>query len=180
MSSARTVLVGVTGSIAAYKACEIVSCLKKASLDVQVVMTKEALEFVRPLTFQTLSQNEVVSDMFTPPDTWNPRHTSLADKANLIVIAPATACVIAKLAAGICDDILTCTVYAAKAPVLIAPAMHTNMYNHPVTQENIAKLKKAGYHFIAPVKGHLACGCEGIGHIADVKEIVTEAQRLLK
>jgi len=178
--SANTVLLGVTGSIAAYKACEIISLLKKASVDVRVLLTKEAREFVTPLTFQTLSQNEVVSDMFELPEEWNPRHTSLAERCGLVLIAPATANVIGKLASGICDDILTCTVYATKAPVLIAPAMHVNMYEHPITQANIAKLKKLGYRFAGPVKGRLACGCDGLGHIADVNDIVSQAKRLLK
>lgn len=180
MKTARTVLVGVTGSIAAYKACEIIRLLKKDGLDVRVLLTKEAGAFVTPLTFQTLSQNEVVSDMFELPEEWNPRHTSLADKAGLVLIAPATANIIGKLASGICDDILTCTVFATKAPVLIAPAMHASMYDHPVTQGNIARLKKIGYRFVGPVKGKLACGQEGLGHIADVADIVAEAKRLLR
>lgn len=180
MKTAGTVVVGVTGSIAAYKACEIIRLLKKGGLEVQVLLTKEAGAFVTPLTFQTLSQNEVVSDMFELPEEWNPRHTSLADKADLVLIAPATANIIGKLASGICDDILTCTVFATKAPVLIAPAMHESMYAHPVTRENIARLSKIGYRFVGPVKGKLACGYEGLGHIADVDDIVAEAKRLLK
>jgi phosphopantothenoylcysteine decarboxylase/phosphopantothenate--cysteine ligase len=176
---AKTVVLGVTGSIAAYKACEVARSLRKAGVDVHVVMTAEALEFVKPLTFQTLSANKVTTDMFEPPDEWNPRHTALADKADLILIAPATANVIAKLATGICDDMLTCTVYASDAPVLIAPAMNEKMYEHPITQGNIEKLRKAGYRFIGPVKGMLACGHEAMGHIADVKDIVGQAKRLL-
>ncbi len=174
------VILGVTGSIAAYKACEIVSALRKDGIAVDCVMTKEALEFVTPLTFQTLSGSKVTTDMFETPDEWNPLHTSLAGKAGLVLIAPATANVIGKLAAGICDDILTCVVFATKAPVLIAPAMNVHMYKHKVVQENIAKLKSIGYKFIGPVKGHLACGCDDIGHIAPVKDIVAEAKRLLR
>jgi len=173
------VILGVTGSIAAYKACEIVSALRKKDIGVDVVMTKEAEEFVTPLTFQTLSGNKVTTGIFEIPDEWNPVHTSLAAKANLVLIAPATANIIGKLAAGICDDILTCIIFAAKAPVLIAPAMNVHMYNHRIVQENIAKLKSIGYKFIGPVKGHLACGCEDMGHIAQVENIVAEAKKLL-
>ena len=181
MSAARkTVIVGITASIAAYKACEIVNLLQKNSFDVRVIMTKDALEFVTPLTLQTLSGNKVLTDIFEPPDKWSPVHTSLADSASLILIAPATANVIGKLANGICDDLLTCVVYASGAPVLIAPAMNENMYNHKVVMANIAKLEKIGYAFVGPVKGRLACGHEDIGHIADVGTIVKEAKRLLK
>ncbi len=180
MKQDKTVILGVTGSIAAYKACEIVSLLKKERFDVQVLLTKEALEFVTALTFQTISRNKVVTDLFELPEDWSPRHTSLADKADLILIAPATANVIGKLAAGICDDILTCSVFASKAPVLIAPAMNEKMYSHPITQANIARLKKIGYRFVGPIRGRLACGHEDMGHIADVKDIADEAKRLLK
>jgi phosphopantothenoylcysteine decarboxylase/phosphopantothenate--cysteine ligase len=176
----KTVILGVTGSIAAYKACELVSLLKKEAIDVRVILTKEAAEFITPLTFQTISQNKTITGMFESPEEWNPRHISLADKANLVLIAPATANVIGKLAAGICDDMLTCTTFATKAPVLIAPAMNDKMYKHPVTQANIARLKKIGYHFIGPVKGRLACGCDGMGHIADIADIVSHAKRLLR
>ncbi|MCX5666452.1 MAG: hypothetical protein NT036_05375 [Candidatus Omnitrophica bacterium] len=181
MSQARkTVIVGVTASIAAYKACEIVNLLRKDSFDVKVIVTKDALEFVTPLTLQTLSGNKVLTDIFAPPDEWAPVHTSLADSASLILIAPATANVIGKLANGICDDLLTCVVYASKAPVLIAPAMNENMYNHKVVMTNIAKLEKIGYSFVGPVKGHLACGHDAIGHIAPVQEIIKEVKKLIK
>ena len=176
----KTIILGVTGSIAAYKACDIINLLRKDGFDVQVLLTKEAGEFVSMLTLQTLSQNKVITDMFESPDKWNPVHTSLAVKASLILIAPATANVIAKLANGICDDILTCTIFAAEAPVLIAPAMNDKMYKHPITQDNIAKLEKIGYHFIGPIKGRLACGCEAVGHISDSVDIVAEAKRLIK
>ena len=176
----KTVILGVTGSIAAYKACDIVSALKKESVDVHVILTKEGKEFITPLTLQTLSGNKVIMDMFELPDEWNPVHTSLADRADLILIAPATAAIIGKLACGICDDIMSCAVFATKAPILIAPAMNNNMYRHKIVQENIAKLKSIGYKFVGPIKGHLACGCEDIGHIAGTKDIVDEAKRLLK
>ena len=181
MSTApKTVIVGVTASIAAYKACEIVNLLRKDAFDVRVVLTKDASEFVTPLTMQTLSGNKVLADMFELPEKLNPVHTSLADSASLILIAPATANVIGKLANGICDDLLTCVAYASKAPVLIAPAMNENMYNHKIVAENIAKLKKIGYLFIGPTKGHVACGNDAIGHIAPVPEIIKEVKKILK
>ena len=174
----RSIILGVTGSIAAYKACEIICILTRSDIDVRVILTKEGREFITPLTLQTLSRNKIFTDMFEPLTDWDPVHTSLADRAGCILIAPATANVIAKLAGGICDDLLTCVVFAAKAPVLIAPAMNEKMYKHEITQSNIAKLKKIGYKFIGPVKGRLACGCVEIGHLADVKEIADEAKRL--
>lgn len=176
----KTIMLGVTGSIASYKACEIINLLKKIGADVQVLVTKEAVEFITPLTLQTLSKNKVISDMFELPNEWNPLHTALAEKADLILIAPATANIIGKLANGICDDILTCVAYASDAPVLIAPAMNDKMYKHKIVQDNIAKLKKIGYKFIGPVKGNLACGYDAIGHLAEVEEIASEAKRLLK
>lgn len=178
--TAKPILLGVTGSIAAYKACEIITALRKDSFDVTVLLTREGKEFITPLTMQTLSGNKVFIDMFELPDRWNPVHTSLADRAGLILIAPASANIIGKLASGICDDILTCTIFATKAPVLIAPAMNEKMYKHKIVQGNIEKLKEAGYRFIGPVKGRLACGHEDIGHLAFVADIVNEAKRLLK
>ena len=179
-TSVKTVIVGVTASIAAYKACEIVNLLRKNSFDVRVILTKDALEFVTPLTLQTLSGNKVLTDMFEPPDRWSPVHTSLADSASLVLIAPATANVIGKLANGICDDLLTCVTYASRSPVLIAPAMNENMYNHKVVMGNIAKLEKIGYAFVGPVKGHLACGHDAIGHIAPVPEIIKEVKKMIQ
>ena len=181
MSAApKTVIVGVTASIAAYKACEIVNLLRKDAFDVKVILTKDALEFVTPLTLQTLSGNKVLVDMFEPAERWEPVHTSLADSASLILIAPATANVIGKLANGTCDDLLTCVTYASKAPVLIAPAMNENMYNHKMVAANIAKLEKIGYAFIGPVKGRLACGHDAIGHIAPVPEIIKAVKKMLQ
>ena len=179
-SAGKTVIVGITGSIAAYKACEIVNILKNDAFDVRVILTKEGREFITPLTLQTLSGNKVLTDMFELPDVWNPIHTSLADSASLVLIAPATENVIGKLSGGLCDDLLTCVVYATKAPVLIAPAMNEKMYDHKVVQENVARLKKIGYSFVGPVKGRLACGHEAIGHIAEVSDIVKEVKKLLK
>jgi phosphopantothenoylcysteine decarboxylase/phosphopantothenate--cysteine ligase len=180
IKKAKSVILGITGGIAAYKACELISILKKGSFDVTVLLTKEAEEFVTPLTFQTLSGNKVYRDLFALPDEWNPVHTSLADKADLVVIAPATANIIGKLASGICDDILTCTIFATKAPVLIAPAMNEKMYEHKITQANIDKLKAIGYRFTGPIKGHLACGHEAMGHIAEPREILKAINKILK
>lgn len=180
ISNPKTIIVGVTGSIAAYKACEIVSALRKASFDTKVILTKEGAQFITPLTLQTLAGNKVFTELFELPNTWDPVHTSLADSASLVLIAPATASIIGKLAGGICDDLLTCVVYATNAPVLIAPAMNEKMYNHKILQDNITKLKKTGYSFVGPVKGHLACGHDAIGHIAETSDIVKEAKRLFK
>ena len=180
MAKILTVILGVTGSIASYRACEIINALVKGQADVRVLLTKEAKEFITPLTLQTLSRNKVIEDMFALPEKRDPVHTALAEKADLVLIAPATANIIGKLASGICDDILTCVVFATEAPVLIAPAMNEKMYRHKIVQENISKLKGIGYKFVGPIKGRLACGHEDIGHIADTKDIVTEAKRLLR
>ncbi len=176
----RSIILGISGSIAAYKACDITNIFVKEGFDVFVILTKEGKEFITPLTLQTLSKNKVMTDMFEVPSEWNPVHTSLAEKAGLVLIAPATANVIGKLAGGICDDLLTCVVYATKAPVLIAPAMNGHMYKNKIVQENIEKLKKLGYRFIGPIKGRLACGYEDIGHLAEPIDIVKEAKRILK
>ena len=180
MKKAGPVILGVTGSIAAYRACDIISALRKESIDVQVILTKEAAEFITPLSVQTLSCNKVITEMFAMPEKWEPIHTSIADKAALILIAPATANTIGKLANGICDDILTCVTYATKAPVLIAPAMNEKMYRHEIVQANIAKLKTIGYKFVGPIKGRLACGHEDIGHIAETSDIVKEVKKILR
>lgn len=181
MNKARPfVIVGVTGSIAAYKACEIISLLNREGIETQAILTEAACKFITPLSLQTLSHNKVLTDMFELPEEWDPIHTSLADKADAILIVPATAKLIGKLAGGICDDLLTCVVYATKAPVLIAPAMNDRMYNHPITRENIAKLKKIGYKFIGPAKGRLACGRDAVGCLADTREIAREVKRLAK
>lgn len=174
------VVLGVTGSIAAYKACGIASLLTKADIGVQAILTEEAHAFVTPLTMQTVSRNRVLSDMFELPEEWDPCHIALAERADAILIAPATAAIIGKLAGGVCDDLLTCVVYASKAPVLIAPAMNDAMYAHRIVQDNIAKLKKTGYRFIGPAAGRLACGRDAIGRLADEADIVAALKRLLK
>lgn len=180
MKDKKLVVLGVTGSIAAYKACELAGLLKKEGFEVQVLLTENAKEFITPLTLTTISGNKAISGMFETPEEWDPVHISIADRAAIVLIAPATASVIGKLASGICDDILTCVTYATKAPVLIAPAMNTNMYRHPITQENISKLKKAGYNFIGPCEGKLACGAEGLGRLEQPAGIVKAVKRLAK
>lgn len=176
----KEIIVGITGSVAAYKACDVISGLRQIGHNTTVVMTKEAAEFITPLLLGYLSSNTVYTDMFEAPEAWSPEHISLADKASLILIAPATANIIAKIANGICDDLLTCIVMATKAPVLIAPAMNSNMYAHKATQDNIKRLKLFGYKFIGPAEGRLACGTTGLGHIASTEEIVKEALASLR
>ena len=180
MARKKEIILGVTGSIAAYRSCEIANELRKLKYNVTAVMTKEACEFISPLSLQALSGNQVHTDMFAVPEVWNPVHTSLADRADLVLIAPATANVIGKLANGICDDLLSCVVLATKAKVLLAPAMNEKMYAHKAVQENIEKLNKIGYKFVGPIKGHLVCGHKGIGHIADTAEIVKEVKRFVR
>lgn len=170
---AKTVVLGVTGGIAVYKALDLVSRLKKKNLDVHVIMTKSATEFVTPLSFQSLSQNMVVYDMFAEPKAFEIQHISLAQKADLLVVVPATANIIGKVANGIADDMLSTTIMATKAPVVFATAMNCNMYNNPILQDNIGKLEKLGYDFINPIKGRLVCGDEGIGKLEDT-EIIAE------
>ena len=172
MLNNKTIIIGVTGGIAAYKACDVVSKLRKLGASVHVIMTKAACKFVAPLTFQTLSNHFVISDMFAEPKTWEIEHISLAKKADLMLIVPATANVIGKIASGIADDMLTTTVMASRSPVMIAPAMNTGMYRNPIVQGNIQKLKTLGYPFIEPVCGMLACGDEGEGKLADADTIV--------
>ena len=175
----KTVVIGVSGGIAVYKACDIVSRLKKLNANVHVIMTNNATEFVTPLTFQSLSQNYVVNDMIEEPKTWDVEHISLAKKADVFLIAPATANVIGKIANGICDDMLTTTVMATTGKVLIAPAMNTNMYRNPILQRNITILKELGYNFVNPESGRLACGDVGEGKLAQPEVIVNEVVNLL-
>ncbi|SHI04172.1 bifunctional phosphopantothenoylcysteine decarboxylase/phosphopantothenate--cysteine ligase CoaBC [Sporanaerobacter acetigenes] len=172
MLEGKNILVCVSGGIAAYKVVDVVSRLKKLNANVNVIMTKSATNFVAPLTFQTLSQNFVNVDMFEEPKTWEVEHISLAEKADLVLIAPATANVIGKIANGIADDMLTTVVMATKAKVIFAPAMNTNMYTNPTVKENIKKLKEYGYEFINTNVGLLACGTYGEGRMAEPEEIV--------
>ena len=176
----KQLVVGVTGSIACYKACDVVSTLRKEEgISLHVVMTKEATRFVSPLTFQTLSGNRVYSDVFEAPEEWDLLHTSLSAQADLILVCPATLNLIGKLAHGICDDLLTCILFASKAPVLLAPAMNKAMYEHQVTRENVVHLRRLGYEFIGPIYGQLACHQVGMGHIAQVDDIVTAVRHRL-
>lgn len=168
----KNIVLGVTGSIAAYKACDITSKLAKKSINIDVIMTKSATNFVHPLTFQTLSSNVVNVDMFDDIKYWEVNHISLAKKADILLIAPATANIIAKLANGIADDMLSSVALATKNQIVIAPAMNTNMYENPATIENIEKLKKRGVKFIEPDNGMLACKDIGKGKLADVDTIV--------
>ena len=176
---AKNIIIGITGSIAAYKACDLMSQLKKNGHSVTVVMTREAEEFITPLTLETLSGNKAHRDMFRLPDKREIAHVSLARQADIIVVCPATANIIGKLAGGICDDLLTCTITSSTSPVLVVPAMNDNMYRHETTQKNIRELKKIGYKFVGPIHGKLACGSVGIGHIAGTKEIATKINKIL-
>lgn len=177
----KELVIGVTGSIASYKTCDVVSALRKETgVNLHVVMTAQATRFVSPLTFQTLSGNRVYSDVFELPEEWDLLHTALSSKADLVLICPATMNVIGKIAHGICDDLVTSIVFATKAPVLLAPAMNKGMYEQAVTQENIARLKKWGYEFVGPIRGELACRQVGMGHIAEVQEIVSAVRKRLK
>lgn len=172
MLRGKNIVLGVTGGIAAYKAVEVVSRLKKAGAAVHVIMTEGATKFVTPLTFRELSANPVAVHMWEEPKTWNVEHIALATLADIFLIAPATANIIGKIANGIADDMLSTTVMATKAPVVIAPAMNTNMYLNPITQQNITKLASLGYRFIEPATGMLACGVEGPGRLAEPSTIV--------
>lgn len=169
--SKKNVVIGVTGGVAVYKALDVISRLKKKDINVDVIMTKSACEFVTPLSFQSLSQNAVIKNMFDEPKVFEIQHISLAKKADVLVVVPATANIIGKVANGIADDMLSTTIMATNAKVIFAPAMNTNMYNNPIVKENIKKLKSYGYEFINPSSGRLACGDVGDGKLADTEEI---------
>lgn len=175
----KVVLLGITGGIAAYKGAELARLLVKAGAEVHVVMTAHAQEFITPLTFQALTGNPVHTDLFNLYQEKEIGHISLADRADLVVVAPATANLIGKVAAGLADDLLTTTLMATKAPVLFAPAMNVNMWDNPICQRNQKQLLDAGYHFIEPVSGLLACGWEGKGKLPDPEDIFFAAQKLL-
>jgi len=179
--SAKIVL-GVTGSIAAHKAADLASLLTKAKCDVRVVMTTDAQRFITPLPFKTLTRNPVVTDLYDEDEGWKPTHISLADEADLLLIAPATANVLAKLAHGLADDALSCIALALnpKAKFLIAPAMNGKMWLHAATQANVAALKKRGAEFIGPDDGMLSCGYEGIGRLWPVDKIAECALKLVR
>lgn len=176
----KNIIIGVTGGIAAYKAAEVINKLKKEGANINVIMTKSACEFITPLTLQTLSKNMVVTDMFQELSTWEVEHISLATKADLFLIVPATANIIGKVANGIADDMLSTTIMATKAPVVFAAAMNENMYKNKIVQNNIDKLKTYGYHFIDPEVGMLACGVKGVGKLANSNNIVSYVINLMK
>ncbi|EJT6500733.1 bifunctional phosphopantothenoylcysteine decarboxylase/phosphopantothenate--cysteine ligase CoaBC [Clostridium perfringens] len=179
MKDKKCVVVGVSGGVAVYKALDVISRLRKKDVEVHVIMTKSATEFVTPLSFQSLSQNMVITDMFAEPKAWEIQHISLAKKADLMLIVPATANIIGKVANGIADDMLSTTIMATKAPVAFCPAMNTNMYENPIVQRNISLLKELGYEFIEPASGRLACGDEGKGKLQDTEIIAEETLRRL-
>jgi len=186
----KIIILGITGGIAAYKCPELVRELTKSGSDVHVILTEAAKHFVTPLTLKTLSNNPVYIDMFGLIPPYPPlekggrggftHHISLADMADLIVVAPACANTIAKVAHGICDDLLTTTICATKAPVLFVPSMNVNMWNNPITQENISRLKKLGYKFIDPEYGELACGYKGVGRMANMETILNSIKNIKK
>lgn len=179
MKDKKCVVVGVSGGVAVYKALDVISRLRKKDVEVHVIMTKSATEFVTPLSFQSLSQNMVITDMFAEPKAWEIQHISLAKKADLMLIVPATANIIGKVANGIADDMLSTTIMATKAPVVFCPAMNTNMYENPIVQRNISLLKELGYEFVEPASGRLACGDEGKGKLQDTEIIAEEILRRL-
>lgn len=181
METGRNIVLGVTGSIAAYKAAEIASRLVKAGCNVDVVMTEDALNFISPLVFKTLSRNPVVTDLYDEEEGWKPSHIALADKADLLLVAPATAHTIARLSLGLADDALTAIALAVnpEARVLIAPAMNGKMWAHPATQQHVWTLKGRKVEFIGPEEGLLSCGYEGLGRLFEPEKIVNRALELL-
>lgn len=181
MSKDKHVVLGVTGSIAAYKAADLASQLTKQGCDVRVIMTADALRFITPLAFKTLSRHPVITDLYDEEEDWKPAHIELADEADLLLVAPATANTIAKLALGLANDALSCVALALnpQAKVLLAPAMNGKMWLHPATQQNVATLKARRVEFIGPEEGLLSCGYEGLGRLWPVEKVVERALRLL-
>ena len=175
----KRVVLGISGGIAAYKCCELTRLLVKAGAEVEVILTKAGREFVTPLTLQTLSKNPVHLDMFSLIEEAKVGHISLADRADIVCVAPATADVIAKVACGICDELLETVICATRAPVLFAPSMNVNMWTNRITKENVAKLTKLGYRFMEPVDGELACGYDGKGRMPEPDAIALEIARMI-
>lgn len=175
----KCIVLGVTGSIAAYKSAELASLLVKQGHNVFVVMTQDAIEFITPLTLQTISKNPVTTSFFDEKENWRPGHIELADRANLLLVAPATANVIAEFAQGLAGHPLAAIALATRAPILLAPAMNGKMWEHAATQENIKVLKSRGVEFIGPEEGMLACGYEGVGRLWKVDDIAFRAEFLL-
>jgi len=181
MNTNNNVILGVTGSIAAHKAADLASLLTKAGANVHAVMTADAQRFITPLPFKTLSRNPVVTDLYDEEEGWKPTHIRLADEAALLLVAPATANFLAKLAQGLADDALSCIALAlnSKAKLLIAPAMNGKMWQHAATQENVARLKQRGAEFIGPDAGMLSCGYEGVGRLWPIDQIARRAIELI-
>ena len=179
ITTAPEIVLGITGSIAAYRACDLIRQLKDAGYAVTCVMTHRATKFLAPLTLQTLSERKVYTDLFELDGGGSIQHTMLADHAKLVLIAPATANVIGKFANGLADDALSCLVLATRAKVLIAPAMNVHMWQHPTVQRNVTTLKRLGHRFVGPDIGKLACGYEAIGHIAEPEEILRAVRQLV-
>ena len=175
----KTVMVGVTGGIAAYKSATLVSRLREAGAEVIVVMTPNATQFITPLTLQTLSGHPVYVEMFPPTTDAVAEHVSLAERTDVLVVAPATANIIGKVASGIADDMLSTCIVAARSPVIFAPAMHAQMYKNPIVQKNVARLQKLGYHFVGPVEGKLARGEVGVGRLAEIPAIVEAVTKVV-
>ena len=178
----KNIVLGVTGSIAAHRAADLASQLTKQGWSVHVVMTADAQRFITPLPFKTLSRHPVVTDLYDEEEGWKPAHIRLADEADLLLIAPATANIIAKLAHGLANDALSCIALALnpKAKILIAPAMNGKMWLHPATQQNVATLKSRGAEFVGPEQGMLSCGYEGLGRLWPVDDIAKRVSRLLR
>jgi phosphopantothenoylcysteine synthetase/decarboxylase len=175
----KSIVLGVTGSIAAYKSAELASLLVKQGHDIHVVMTRDATEFITPLTLQTLSKNPVTTSFYDEKQSWHPGHIALADRADLLLVAPATAHFIAEMAHGLAGHPLAAIALATRAPILLAPAMNGKMWKHAATKENVATLGARGVEFIGPEAGLLACGYEGLGRLWKVDEIAFRAEFLL-
>lgn len=176
----KNILIGITGGISAYKVCDIISSLKYKGANIDVIMTNNATKFITPLTLETLSKNKVYISMFDTDYEKEVKHIALAQKADLVLIAPCSANIIGKLASGIGDDMLTTTLIATKAPIVIAPAMNDNMYSNLIVKDNIEKLKRFGYKFIEPATGNLACGYVGKGKLAKKETIIEYLENLLR
>jgi len=179
MAGRKTIVLGVCGSIAAYKAADLTSLLVKQGHDVHVILTAGAARFITPLTLQTLSRNPVTTDLFEEDGNWRPGHIELADRADLLLVAPATAAALARLALGLADDALSCVALATRAPLVIAPAMNGKMWSHPATTQNAGVLRTRGAIFIGPDEGLLACGYEGAGRLWPVEDIATQVGAIL-
>ncbi len=180
MFKGKNIIIGMTGGIACYKVCELITYLVREGANIDVIMTQNATEFITPLTIETLSKHKVVIDMFEKKEHIEVEHISLARKVDLILVVPATANIIGKVANGIADDMLSTTIMATTAKVVFAPAMNNQMYNNAIVQNNIEKLKNYGYEFINPVEGNLACGYKAIGKLASKDTIIEKIQNLLK